>query len=67
MRRRGKRLNSTRKGKRGGSAKVILVGVITLGDVVNSLGSRLDLISILVGDLDGELLFDGHDNLDGIQ
>jgi len=43
------------------------VGILTLGDVVNSLGSSLDLVSILVGDLDRELLLDSHDNLDGVQ
>lgn len=44
-----------------------LVGIIALGDVLNGLLSRLDLIGILVGDLNGELLLNSHDNLDGIQ
>ncbi len=44
-----------------------LVGIITLGDVLNGLGSRLDLVSVLVGDLDRELLLDGHDHLDSVQ
>ena len=45
----------------------VLVGIITLGDIVDGVSSRLDLISILVGDLDRELLLNGHDDLDSVQ
>jgi len=44
-----------------------LMGILALANVGNSIGSRLDLVSVLVGDLDGELLLDSHDNLDSVQ
>ena len=43
------------------------MGILALANVGNSIGSRLDLVSVLVGDLDGELLLDSHDNLDSVQ
>lgn len=43
------------------------MGVIALGNILNSLSSRLDLISVLIGDLDRELFLDGHHDFDGIQ
>lgn len=49
------------------SSSMYLVSIVALGDVVNSLGSSLDLISILVRDLDRELLLNSHDNLDSVQ
>lgn len=48
-------------------AEQFLVSIIALGDVLDSLLGRLDLIGILIGDLDRELLLDGHDNLDSVQ
>lgn len=38
-----------------------------LGDVLNRLTDRLDSIRLLVGNLDRELLLDGHDDLDGVE
>jgi hypothetical protein len=39
------------------------------GDVEGVIGThtRVDGISILVGDLNAELLLDGHDDLDGVE
>ena len=68
--------NSFNRRKRGGSETTwsggriggyYLMGIITLTDVGNGIGGGLDLISILVGDLDRELLLDGHDDLDSVQ
>lgn len=40
---------------------------IGLGEnVLDGLVDRLDLVSLLVGDLDAELLLDGNNNLDGV-
>lgn len=36
-------------------------------DVLDSLVDRVDGVSVLVGDLDAELLLDGHDDLDGVE
>lgn len=55
------------KKKRKNGNEQYLVSIVALGDVLNSLLGRLDLIGILIGDLDGELLLDGHDNLDSVQ
>ena len=43
------------------------MGILAMGDVVDSIGSGLDAVCVFVGDLDRELLFDGHDNLDGVE
>lgn len=43
------------------------MGIITLTNVGNSIGSGLDRVSILIGDLNRELLLNSHDNLDSVQ
>lgn len=45
----------------------VLMGIVALGDIFNSLVSGLDLISILVGNLNRELLLNSHHNLDSVQ
>lgn len=44
-----------------------LVSVAALADVVNSLCCALDFVSILVRDLNRELLLNSHDDFDGVQ
>src|SRR4029078_8743874 len=41
--------------------------LLVRGDVVDSLTDRLDLLSVLVGNLDPELVFELHDQLDEIE
>src|SRR5437764_10470969 len=41
--------------------------LLVRGDVVDSLTDRLDLLCVLVGDLDPELVFELHDQLDEIE
>ena len=44
-----------------------LVSIGLAEDVLDSLVDRVDGVSVLVGDLDAELLLDGHDDLDGVE
>jgi hypothetical protein len=44
-----------------------LVGIGLVQDVLNSLVNGVDGVGVLVGDLNAELLLDGHDNLDGVK
>jgi hypothetical protein len=44
-----------------------LVGVGLVQDVLNSLVNGVDGVGVLVGDLNAELLLDGHDNLDSVK
>src|SRR5689334_21876291 len=41
--------------------------LLVRGDVVDSLTDRLDLLGVLVGDLDPELVLELHDQLDEIE
>src|SRR5688500_79905 len=41
--------------------------VAVLLDVVHGLADARDLLRVLVGDLDAELLLEGHDQLDGVE
>ena len=52
------------------SCSVLLVHILVVGDVLNDLGGREQLLRVVVGDLEAELVLHGHDDLhvvEGVQ
>lgn len=46
---------------------VVLLGHWVLGDVLDGVGDGLDLLGIVIGDVEDELLLEGHDDLDDVK